>query len=401
MILSDRQAVWALALGQTLVWAGLYYIFPALIVYWEDGLGWSRADLTAGFTMAILSSAALSPFAGRIVDADWGPYLLAGSCFLGGVILSSLYFISDLWLFYTVWILLGICMAGALYEPCFSFLVRVKGLKAQRYITIITLVAGFAGTLSFPLNHFVADLAGWRVAVLVFVVLVCFGAAPLIWLGASSLLHHAEPDEHHDDTPKDGQADRHRYAFLAEGAFWFLALSFAFIYTTHTALINHLLLLLKDREFDPELAVLAASFMGPMQVAGRLAIFAVEKHVSRIMVAGGCFVFSLMAVICLYYAGTYPWLLIPSIILQGSGIGVMSIMKPVVSREVMGGKNFGTISGAISVPFFTGAAFSAYLASLLWEQGGYDLVILVMMGIVALGFASFVMAVRSRRRAVS
>ena len=168
-----------------------------------------------------------------------------------------------------------------------------------------------------------------------------------------------------------------------------------------TALINHLLLLLKDREFDSSLAVLAASFMGPMQVAGRLAIFAVEKHVSRIMVAGGCFVFSLMAVICLYYAGTYPWLLIPSIILQGSGIGVMSIMKPVVSREVMGGKNFGTISGAISVPFFTGAAFSAYLASLLWEQGGYDLVILVMMGIVALGFASFVMAVRSRRRAVS
>jgi len=398
MILGDRQAIWALAAGQTLVWAGLYYIFPALIVYWEDGLGWSRADLTAGFTMAILASAALSPLAGRIVDANFGPNLLAGSCFLGGIILSSLYFINDLWVFYAVWILLGACMAGALYEPCFSFLVKTKGLRAQRYITIITLVAGFAGTLSFPLNHFVADIAGWRVAVLVFVGLVCFGAAPLIWLGASSLLHHAEPEEVQGDPKGAKLPERHRYAFLAEGAFWFLALSFAFIYTSHTALINHLLLLLKDRQFDPELAVLAASFMGPMQVAGRLAVFMVERYVSRLVVAGGCFAFSLLAVICLYYAGTYPWLLIPSIILQGSGIGVMSIMKPVVSREIMGGKNFGTVSGAISVPFFTGAAFSAYLASLLWEQGGYDLVILVMMGIVSLGFISFLMAVRAKRQ---
>ncbi len=392
MTLSDRQAIWSLALGQTLVWAGVYYIFPALIVYWEDGFGWSRAELTAAFTMAILASAAFSPLAGRVVDSGRGPLMLTSACFAGGLLLSSLYFIESLTLFYVVWTLMGVCMAGALYEPCFSFLIRTKGLKAQRYITIITLVAGLAGTLSFPLNHFVADLAGWRNAVLVFTCLVCFGAAPLIWYGATSLVQHAEPDELTHDEPH--VVEKGRYHFLLEGTFWALALSFAFIYTTHTALINHLLLMLKDRQFDPDLAVMAASFIGPMQVAGRLAVFLIERFVSRLVIACGCFAFSFVAVICLYYSAIYPWLLIPSIILQGSGIGIMSIMKPIVSRELMGGKNFGLKSGAISVPFFTGAAFSAFLASLLWAQGGYDLVLKVALVLVVLGLVAFLFAIR-------
>ena len=61
--------VFLLAAGQTLVWAGLYYVFPALLVRWETALGWSRTDLTAAITLAILLSALSSPLAGRLIDA--------------------------------------------------------------------------------------------------------------------------------------------------------------------------------------------------------------------------------------------------------------------------------------------------------------------------------------------
>ena len=55
-MLKDRPIIF-LAIGQTLVWAGLYYVFPALLVRWEESLGWSRADLTAAITLAIFVSA--------------------------------------------------------------------------------------------------------------------------------------------------------------------------------------------------------------------------------------------------------------------------------------------------------------------------------------------------------
>ncbi len=45
---------WALAIGETLVWAGLFYIFAALLLSWERGLGWPKTDLTIAFTLTLI-----------------------------------------------------------------------------------------------------------------------------------------------------------------------------------------------------------------------------------------------------------------------------------------------------------------------------------------------------------
>ena len=33
-------AILLLAIGQTIIWAGIYYSFPALLVRWEADLAW-------------------------------------------------------------------------------------------------------------------------------------------------------------------------------------------------------------------------------------------------------------------------------------------------------------------------------------------------------------------------
>ena len=43
-------AILFLAFGQTLVWACIYYIFPAMLLRWENALEWSKVDLTLGIT---------------------------------------------------------------------------------------------------------------------------------------------------------------------------------------------------------------------------------------------------------------------------------------------------------------------------------------------------------------
>ena len=88
--------------------------------------------------------------------------MLVSSALIGGVMVGVLSFIEQFWIFFVSWLLLAFAMAGCLYEPCFSYLTRTRGLEAKKPITMITLVAGFAGSVSFPTANIVAEWYGWR-----------------------------------------------------------------------------------------------------------------------------------------------------------------------------------------------------------------------------------------------
>ncbi len=396
--MSDRQAVWCLAFGQTFVWAGVFYIFPALIIWWEADFGWSRSEITAALTFAVFASAIFSPISGALIDRGLGSYTLPIGTFIGGLLVACLFFVNSLVLFYLIWTGLGVCMAFSLYEPCFSFVIKTKGLQAKRYITHITLVAGLAGTIAFPVVHFVSELAGWRAVTLVFVMLVSCVAAPLMWVGTRYLSQ--------DPSAIQGVSEDHaklkaiRYSFLRWPKFWLVAAAFAFLIFSHTTLINHLLLILNDRQFDPGTAVLAISFIGPMQVVGRLLIMIGGKYISDVVAVFLCFAFAFVAVICLMLSAYVPAFLILFIILHGSGNGVISILKPIISREILGGDNFGLKSGVQAVPYLIGSAFAALIGSLLWNSGGYDLVLNVLLVVLFSGALSLALAVRLNRQTV-
>ncbi len=396
MIFSDRTAIWFLAFGQTLVWAGTYYIFPALIIRWETDLGWNRSEITGALTIAIFASAIFSPVSGRLIDKGFGAQTLTLGAFVGGWLVAALFFVKSLTMFYIIWAGLGICMAFALYEPCFAFVIRTKGLEAKKFITLITLVAGFASTLSFPIAHVLSDAYGWRISLVAFVIMVSFVGAPLMWFGARNLTEHSSALQSIEETAL--LQGRGRYGFLAWPKFWYIALSMTLLAMVHATLINHLLLLLKDRQISADTAVLAASFMGPMQVFGRIAASLVGRYFSNGIITTLCFVFSISAVGALILAEHIPVMLAVFIILQGSGIGISSIMKPVLSREILGGENFGLKSGAQAVPFFIGNAFAALIGSLLWMVGGYDLVLQVLIVLLVIGLGSLILAMRANRK---
>ena len=60
--------IWALAIGQTLSWASLFYIFPALLVRWEGAFDWNRENLTFAFSGALFVASIAGVLAGRIID---------------------------------------------------------------------------------------------------------------------------------------------------------------------------------------------------------------------------------------------------------------------------------------------------------------------------------------------
>lgn len=387
-----RQIVWPLAIAETFLWAGIYYLFPALIGIWEQEFQWSKAELAGALTLALLISAFLAPVAGRQIDRGRGRPLFLISALSGAVLLTALSQVTELWQFYAVWGCLGVTMAGCLYEPCFAVLTRTLGDRARQGITVVTLVAGLAGTVAFPTVHGLAPILGWRGVVLVFAALAAFVAVPLI----AYALSKADPD-----VLGPGPASVLEPAAVNTGkaldpsqyrAFGFLAVSFAMMAFNHGALISHLLPLLSERGITGDTAILAASMIGPMQVAGRLGVLAVQKHLSAAPIAGFALLAMALASAALYGAHAAPGLLVAFVLFQGAGNGVMSVTRPVIVAEILGRRQFGVVAGMLATPYLGFFALAPAGAGLVWIWGGYDTVLAItftsgLIGAMALMFA--------------
>ena len=158
--MSFRRIVWPLAIAETLVWAALYYSFPALLLEWERDLGWSKTELSGALTLAMVTSSLLGPMIGRLIDRGFGRVIFSGSAAVGAILLACLSQVEYLWQFYCVWFGIGVAMAGTLYDACFSVLTHTLGDQARRAITIVTLVAGFCRYARFS-KYAPAGWLGW------------------------------------------------------------------------------------------------------------------------------------------------------------------------------------------------------------------------------------------------
>ena len=108
----DDTAVWLLAVGQTFIYAALYYAFAALLPDLEVATGWSKAELAAGPTLAFLVTALLTPFTGRLVDRGWGGELLIWMPMLGAAALVGLGFVRMPMAWLALWAVIGVAQAG-------------------------------------------------------------------------------------------------------------------------------------------------------------------------------------------------------------------------------------------------------------------------------------------------
>ncbi len=383
-------AVWLLSLGQTLVYAGSYYAFPALLPDLEAGTGWSKATLAFGPTLAFLIMASLTVVTGRLVDRGFGGEMLVWGPVLAAVGALGLGVVSTPAGWLAAWALIGVAQAGSLYETCFAFLTRRLGDGARQAITRVTLVAGFAGTLAFPLGHWVGDRFGGQGGMLVFAGVTVMAVPCNLW-AVRALRRRARLGSEPPTTPPGVLQ-----AALRRPAFWALAAAFGLIYLNHGILITYVLDLFADRGASAALAAAAAACIGPAQVAGRLLFLIGEARRGNagatLVSLGGMVVASAL----LWLAGLSPVLIFAFAIAQGAGVGLVSILRPVLIAEILGRSGFGILSGAVAMaPILAGAAAPA-LGAFMLAIGGPDLVVASCFGMALLALAIATLLVRGR-----
>ena len=84
----------------------------------------------------------------------------------------------------------------------------------------------------------------------------------------------------------------------------------------------------------------------------------------------------MLAAVMLALSGVAPALVLLTAALQGAGMGVISILRPVLQAELLGREGFGAISGAIAVAPILATAAAPSLGALLLGLGGPGLLTL-------------------------
>jgi MFS family permease len=380
-----RAPVAALAVGQTLIWAALFYSFPALLPRFEAEFGGQGVAPALGLSGALAATALCAPAAGRAVDRGWTGVMMPASAVLGAAALAGLALVESLWGFLALWAVIGACSAGCLYEPCFALLTRARGLSGRRAIAGVTLVAGFATAVAYPSATALAGAFGWRGAVLGMAAVGAGVAAPLLAWGARRVEREAR-------ARGAAGAGRARVSFRAAlrrpGAAG-VAAAFVTAALCHGLVSAHMLPLLTGQGVAAGMAAGFAAMVGPMQVAGRAGLMSLPGGWRAVALAVGALGCLSLASVSLLAAGAGAglWAAGAFVALHGAGIGTVTILRPSALAEAAGTEDFGAVSGAVALTFTAGLALAPALGGALRAAGGSEAALVFTAALPALGAA--------------
>ncbi|MCW5751030.1 MAG: MFS transporter [Alphaproteobacteria bacterium] len=400
--LSGRRAwtmVWALAFGQLVSWGSLYYAFAVLVLPMEQELGWSKSELNGALSLGLLAAGLAALPVGAWIDRHGGRAVMTAGSLAAALLLLAWSQVVSIELFYLLYILMGVAMASVLYEPAFAVVTQHFGKDYRRAITALTLVGGFAGTVFVPLCQLIVELQGWREALLVLAACNLLYCAAVHFFLLPPGLPRAAQDVPPAASPEAGAARARgplRRA-LATRAFWGLAVCFVAYNITFTTVTFHFFPLLAERAVDTATIVATFTIFGPMQVVGRIAIFALGRHMTARR-AGAFVVLGLPASILILTLAPphFAWLATFACI-YGSANGIMTIVRGTVVPELIGSEGYGTINGALTMPALLAKSLAPLAAALIWQiAGGYDAVLWTIFAVSTLSALAFWFAASGR-----
>lgn len=367
---ADRRSAVVAALGvtQTIGFASSYYIPAVLAGPMAAGLNLSPIWVYGAFSMALIVSAFVGPWAGARIDRLGGRGVLMGSnlIFAAGLMLLAL--APSAAVLFIGWALIGLGMGIGLYDSGFALLAGIYGRDARGAMTGITLIAGFASTVGWPLSGLILAHWGWREACATWALIHLLIALPL---NALLPTPSARPDapvaqdvEAEGPTPPRGELALLAFVFAAT---WFIS----------TAMAAHLPGLLQAAGASAATAIAAGALIGPAQVGARLFEFSLLGRFhplisARLAAAAHPLAALLLMVIGGPAASAFA-------LLHGAGNGILTIAKGTLPLALYGPAGYGRRLGWLSAParitqaaapLVFGAALTAWGLNAIWLTAG-------------------------------
>lgn len=368
---------------QTIAWASTVYLVAIIAAPVGRTLALPESAVYGAFSVALAITALLGPSVGRAIDRNGGRAMLAGSNLViaGGLVLLAA--AHDAVLLFTGWGVLGFGMAMGLYDTAFAALVRLHGQAARGLITGVTLIAGFASTVGWPLSALLEDRFGWRATCAAWALAQLALCLPLNLYAIPAV--RPEPQRAGAGQREDGGAGAPPADPRggARGELALMGLFFAATAFVTSAMAAHLPGLLLAAGAGGTAALGAAALVGPAQVAARTVEYLAARRfrfhpliTARIATAlhplGGAL---------LWFTGGIPLGVSGFALLHGAGNGMITIAKGTLPLAVFGEAGYGRRVGVLSVLARALQAAAPFLFGLVLEGAGVHAAIALSVGV--------------------
>lgn len=352
----------SLGTAQTLAWASTYYLPAILAAPMARDLGTTVSTVFAGFSGALIVSALIGPRSGAAIDRLGGRPVLMATSVVFAIGLAGLGMAQGLVGLFAAWIVLGVGMGSGLYEAAFATLVRLYGKDARTSITGITLIAGFASTVGWPLSTWLESHYGWRNACYTWAALHLLVGLPLnAWLPKASpapLASSAAPGRD-AAVPTEPGAPKWRSMLI-------LSFVFAATWFISTAMAAHLPQLMQASGASVATALLVGMLIGPAQVAARVLEFGWLRKVHPLLSARLASAMHPLGVGVLLIGG--PVFAPIFGVLHGAGSGILTIAKGTLPLVLFGSSGYGARQGWMMVPARVAQALAPFLFGIVLDR---------------------------------
>jgi MFS family permease len=346
-----RQLPVILALGttQTLAWASSVYLPAILADPIAHDLGVSANWIFGAYSAALAVAAVLGPRVGRQIDRVGGRPVLSLSNLTLAAGLVLLGFAQSIPLLIIAWLVLGIGMGYGLYDAAFGALGRIYGEAARGPITGITLIAGFASTVGWPLTALGLATIGWRDT--------CFAwAAAHILLGLPLNLLMLPAVK----SAKAAAESAVKPHIPLDRSMILLAFIFATAWTVTGAMAAQLPRILEAAGATTVQAISAGALVGPAQVAARVVEAGILKRYHPLVSTKlACLMHPIGAATVAILGGAAASVFA---VFHGAGNGVITISRGTLPLAIFGPENYAYRLGIIGA----GARMTQAAAPLLF-----------------------------------
>jgi MFS family permease len=375
----------ALSVTETVSWGILYYAFAAFLVPMQRDLGYSAAQLTGAFSLALAVSAVTGIAVGRYLDRHSPRALMTLGSVAGAALVLAWSEVDGLAAFYSVWLAIGVVMATVLYEPAFTVVAKhfPDAGERRRAMTAMTLVAALASFIFLPLSQALIDAHGWRDALLLLAALLAAVTIPLHALA----LRPAAPATRR-------AAVQHSTAAVALRAlpFWLLASAFVLASLSTISMTVLAIPFLLERGHTPAFAAFAVGLIGVSQIPGRLLFAPLAARLPRAEATASVFALIALGVTIVVIVDSTA-AAVAGLVVLGMGNGMATLARATAIADRYGSAAYGTIAGVAGGLTTAARAAGPFAAALYAAAVGYTTLLWTL---AALALAAAVLAHRAQ-----
>jgi MFS family permease len=333
-----RRLSLVLGFTQTLAWATTFYIPAVITGAAASTLGESPTILLGGFSWSLLIAGLASPRVGGWIDRAGGRGVLVTGTIIMALGLIVLAGFPSLTGWYVAWTIMGVGMALGLYDAAFATIGRLLGTGARPAIVGVTLMAGFASTVGWPMGVGLVQLFGWRITALSYAVIQLTINLPLL----VAMIPKAPVNAAIPVSALIEQPPRSR----GLPAFILLAVFFSMRAAISAVISVHVLLLLQGVGLTATVAVAAAAMIGPSQVGGRVLEWVLARHIDPLTGSWMGAALLPLGIVGLVAGGP----VIGFAVAYGMSNGILTISRGTLPMHLFGARGYATRLGKLALP---------------------------------------------------